>query len=453
MNYCLRSIYSAGRILLLCLFISCSKQENTLPVSDSDIHIINDSGSALAARVVISLSTSKQVEITYNIKGQSQQTKSSFSPSAKEHSIPLLKLKENTEYEAEINILNKDSEIESSEKRSFKTPSIPSWITEFYNPKANKIKDSLEGYYLFSSMGNPGCIYLIDQNGEIVWYQTTEGVVKNVQVTERGTILSLLDKNATNFGDGNIVLERSLGGDTLFYLEHGQKGFDKSIHHDMTVKPNGNIVAITHTFQDGSPGDGLVEWSTSGNKVWEWSTFDVEDELPPGLKESPWINSVFMDHDGHYLLSLRALNQIWKVHSKSGKVLWKLGEEGNISLETPFSFLHQHYAYRNYSGNVMLFDNGNEERPYSRIVSFAIDEINRTARITSITDLPIQNYSPIMGSGLLLPDHTLLAASSSSQTALKMDMSGKVLFELSFSKPIYRIEYIQPHLFSSLSAP
>lgn len=347
--------------------------------------------------------------------------------------------------------MNKDSEIESSEKRNFKTSSIPSWITEFYNPKANKIKDSLEGYYLFSSMGNPGCIYLIDQTGELVWYQTTEGVVKNVQVTEKGTILSLLDKNATNFGDGNIVLERSLGGDTLFYLEQGQKGFDKSIHHDMTVKPNGNIVAITNTFQEGTPGDGLVEWSTSGNKVWEWSTFDVKDELPSDLKESPWINSVFIDDDGHYILSLRTLNQIWKVDAKNGKVLWKLGEKGNISLETPLVFLRQHYAYRNHSGDIMLFDNGSAERPYSRIVSFAIDEISRTARTTSLTDLPIQNYSPIMGSGILLPDHTLLAASSSSQTALKMDLSGKVLFKLSFNKPIYRIEYVKPSLFSSHS--
>lgn len=443
----LKSLNKLGVYIFLLILMSCTKDNNTLTISTPDIHIINDSGSALAARVVVSLNSPKAIEINCYISGSSKVVYSYLTSENKQHSIPLLKLKENTEYDLEINILDSQSKIETIEKRRFTTASIPSWITEFYNPDSHRINDPLEGYYLFANMSNPGCIYLIDNTGELVWYQTTEGVVKNVQITDKGTVLSLIDQNGTNFGDGNIVLERSLAGDTIFYLKQGQKGFDKTVHHDLAVKPNGNILAITNTFQDGFPGDGIVEWSSSGNKVWEWSTFDVKHEIDPNIIEQPWINSIFIDHDQNYILSLRSLNQVWKVHSKTGEVIWKLGERGNINFETPFTFIKQHYAYRNHSGDLMLFDNGSEDRPYTRVVSFEVDEVKRTAQTKSIIDLPTKNYSPIMGNGILLPDNNILVASSSSHTALKLDLSGKVLFELNFKSPIYRIEYLNPDLF------
>lgn len=125
-----------------------------------------------------------------------------------------------------------------------------------------------------------------------------------------------------------------------------------------------------------------------------------------------------------------------------------MGEKGNIKLETPFIFLRQHYAYRNLLGNLMLFDNGSNDRLYSRVVSFEVDEIQRTAKVNSITNLPTKNYSPIMGNGILLPDNNIIAASSTSNTALKLDLSGNVLFELSFKSQIYRIEYINTDLFT-----
>lgn len=125
-----------------------------------------------------------------------------------------------------------------------------------------------------------------------------------------------------------------------------------------------------------------------------------------------------------------------------------MGEKGNIKLETPFIFLRQHYAYRNLLGNLMLFDNGSNDRLYSRVVSFEVDEIQRTAKVNSINNLPTKNYSPIMGNGILLPDNNIIAASSTSNTALKLDLSGNVLFELSFKSQIYRIEYINTDLFT-----
>lgn len=442
---------SSYKIIALCAMIllstSCSKEEQ-LQIDVAHVQVLNDPSSALAAQVVVSLNTSKTIKVNCYTDNQ-QLVYSDISPNKEKHRISLLQLKEKTNYHVEVSTQNEKSEFTTIEKVNFTTAAIPSWVTDFYNPDLNQINDSLNGYYLFANMKNPGCIYIINSKGEIVWYKTTEAVVKSVHMTEKGNILAIIDQNGTNFGDGNVILEMSLAGDTVFHLEHGKKGFDKWVHHDLTINAKGNIIAVTNTFQNNLPGDGLVEWSSSGNKVWEWSTFDVQHEIDPNIKEQPWVNSLFIDHDGHYLLSVRALDQVWKVHSSSGKVLWKLGKSGNIKLDQPIHFLRQHYAYRNTQGDLMLFDNGSDERPYSRVLSYTIDEQKLTANIKSIINLPKKNYSPIMGSAFLLPDNNILTASSSTHTALKLDQSGNTLFKLKFESPIYRIEYIQPTIFKS----
>ena len=38
-------------------------------------------------------------------------------------------------------------------------------------------------------------------------------------------------------------------------------------------------------------------------------------------------------NNNNYVLSLRTLNQLWKIDSKNGKILWKLGLNGNIPIE------------------------------------------------------------------------------------------------------------------------
>lgn len=433
-------------MLTIMVCISCSKKEVYPSFDITQVQIHNNPSSALTARVVVTLNMPSAIQVDcYTQDGDL--IVSTNSSIHKKHQISLIKLKEKTDYTVKVTLLNDNSEKEQTVTKQFTSSSIPSWVTDFYQPKLNTINDPLNDYYLFASMGNPGCSYIINSKGEIVWYQTVDATVKSVQMTDRGSILAILDQNSTNFGDGNIVLETSLSGDTLFYLEHGKKGFDKIVHHDLAINPQKNITAITNTFKDGLPGDGLVQWSSSGNKIWEWSTFDVSHEINPELKEQPWINSLFIDQDGHYIISLRAINQVWKVHSSSGKVLWKLGENGDIQINEPIYFQRQHYAYRNRNGHIMLFDNGSEKRPYSRVLAYAIDESNLTAKLISTTDLPKENYSPIMGSSFLLPDNNLLVASSSSLTALKIDQNGKVLFQLKFKSPIYRIEYVPSHLF------
>lgn len=435
-------------LFVVCVFIACKKDGGRGHIETMDVNILNTEASALRARIEVNTKQTTNIVIRYRETGEHVFLYTTRSVGKREHVVPLFQLKENTIYELEVGMVENDNaEPIFKGGYTFTTAAIPGWVKEFYKEEENVLNDPLPGYYLFASMSAPGCLYIVNNRGQLVWYQITPDVVKSVHLTPRNTILSLQDNNGTPFGDGNIVLEQHLYGDTLFYLQHGQRGFDKWVHHDLIRNSRGGIVAITNVF-DGNkvPGDGLVKWSSSGDKMWEWTTYDVQEELDPALREQPWINSIDIDHDGHYLLSLRALDQIWKVNASTGAVMWKLGKGGDIQMDEEAVFLRQHYAHRMENGEIMLFDNGDKSRPYSRVLSFIVDEEKRVAKTSIDIRLPAQYYSPIMGSAKQLPDGNMLVASSSTNRALKLDPSGHVLWELNTQSGIYRIEYL-PTLF------
>ena len=409
-----------------------------------NIEVSNESRSALVARVRFNSNMDVGAYVVYWEKGSANQKRTiTYSPRLT-HKIPLFHLKENTQYEYRIvveggELSNKDS----ADVRSFTTASIPATVRNFYKEEENVINDPNDGYYMFTSRYAPACIYIVDSKGKLVYYRTSANMLKVVRFTHKGTLLCLEDENNTSFGDGNVILELSLGGDTLFYLKRGTKGFDKAIHHDLALTKAGHIVGVTTVVRNGSiPGDGLLQLDRNGDKVWEWTTFDSPDAAELNIPAQPWINSVDIDKDDHYIVSLRAFSHVWKIHSGTGKILWKLGKNGNVQMNESDQFLFQHYAHRNPSGQIMLFDNGSAERPVSRLMSFNINEQTLTATRVLGQSLPAQYYSMIMGSTMQMPDNGILTASSTNSLILKTDQQGNVLWKLKVAEPLYRAEYI-----------
>ncbi len=431
-------------VVMASVFYACSKDnESSIAIIIEKVEVVNTSASAITARIGIELNNNSDAYIRYWIEGESEALVSETSLNKKKHLIPLFKLKENTSYKFEILVSNGGQpQMASVEPYQFITSSIPVWVKDFYNEDDNQIEEDLPGYYIFSSGTSPGCIYILDQKGSLVWYRTSPNSIKSFRMSSNNTLLTIEDENKTSFGDGNVILETTLAGDTLLYLKKGQKGFDKTIHHDLAINSRGNLVLITNELKGGMPGDGLIELDKTGHKIWEWSTFDVQEEIDPNIVAQPWINSISIDKDNNYILSLRALHQIWKVNSTSGKVMWKLGKKGNVNIDPQSEFLYQHFAYRNKDGHMMLFDNGSAERPFTRVLSFELNEQTLEAESRIRANLPETYYSPIMGSASLLPDNHLLATSATNGTIIKMDQSGRIIWKLKANGSIYRTEYL-----------
>ncbi len=443
------SFYSCGMkqwLFIICTISVFACKKNGGEVSVTNLVVLNDTTSALTARVKFSLNrlTDASISVTDQATGETKRT--ALSKEKIHHNITVTHLKANTTYSFRIHVpVGSGGDEWSSAEQNFTTAKIPSFVKAFYDPAANSLNETKGNHFLFNSRGTPrGCIFIIDHKGMLVWYRTLKNPLKIVRLTKKNTLLCLEDENNTPYGDGNVITELSLGGDTLFFARENTGGFDKSAHHDLCLNHRGNIVAVTNVFKsNGSmPGDGLLELDRNGKKVWEWTTFDSPDAEETGIRNQPWINSLVQDADNNYIISLRSFSQVWKINGNSGAVMWKLGKGGNVQMDAADEFMFQHYAHRNPAGDLMLFDNGSATRPVSRLMSFTIDEQQKKATTKLRIELPASLYSNIMGSSMMLPDQNLLTASSTNSRFVKTDAAGTVLWSIKVAEPFYRAEFV-----------
>ena len=435
--------------LLFCLIaVAACKKSNDVnsAITVSNMQVQNDETAALMAKISFTLSRHSGVTLVYTDKRTGEVKEAKSGREERNHTIQLYELNENTGYEYYLKYPDGDGKGETtSSKFSFTTASIPSSIKTFYKQDENVISEAAPAHFMFTSRMAPSSILIVNNTGKLVWYKAFRHMLKVVRFTKNNTFLCLIDENNTPFGDGNVILEMSLAGDTLFLLKQGMKGFTRSVHHDLQLSSRGHILAVTNVYPtDGGkvPGDGILELDRNGNKVWEWTTFDTPDAAAMNATNQPWINSLVIDTDNNYLISLRTFSQVWKVNAQSGAVMWKLGKGGDVMMDAAGHFQFQHYAHRNNDGDVMLFDNGSATRPATRLLSFTIDEQQKKAVTKLNVPLPSHLYSAIMGSTMQLPDKQLLSASSTNNRIVKTDLSGNVLWALKVAEPIYRGEYI-----------
>ena len=123
-----------------------------------------------------------------------------------------------------------------------------------------------------------------------------------------------------------------------------------------------------------------INFNNSGIKIWSWNIFDHVNPYNEKYKiQNDWshANGVEVDNDGNFLISFRNFSQIWKIDSRSGKILWRLGIDGDYFLKENEIFYSQHAIHKNNTNNYMLFDNGARDyRETSRALVFSLDEKN-----------------------------------------------------------------------------
>ncbi len=326
----------------------------------------------------------------------------------------------------------------------FETPQLPQRVLEYYDPSAQlPLETTLNGQLLFHHNRAPGCAIMTNTKGEVIWYKLTNNAIKSIRKTPDNSLLLLEDDAQNQFANANILLEQSLTGDTLFLLKQGQKGFVHQAHHDAIKDKKGNYILLTHATEQGVAGEGITQLDVAGNTLWTWNSFAANPYLEGQPYTEPWGNSIFLDSDEHYLLSLRKLSQVWKVNATSGKVEWKLGKDGDFPMEHSDEFQFQHFAHRAKDGSLLLFDNGGDDRPTSRVLAFEIEEEAKQVKTKTNITLPTPLYSRIMGSVMLLANQTYLVTSAVNGEIANVGADGTLLWSLKTKDRIYRTQYIE----------
>jgi len=364
------------------------------------------------------------------------------------HSV-LYGIKADTEYAAQI-VFEKNCD-DGSELVEFKTGKLP--YQELVNFDLTKDNIKFNGYILFhQTIGSIGHLHVIvDDNGEVVWYQYFDGAVNTFSWTTDNTLLAVIAKTQ--------IIEMDLSGNIIFSLKYGEKGFDKKIHHEIQKDDLGHIYGLTYEKKglsfdqkveygvDTLFCDGVLVLDSAGNKFWEWSMYNVVTPTVNSFTKkvpSDWAhgNALYDDKAGNYLLSFRNLNQIWSISKTSGELNWKFGENTIFNLREKDLFAGQHAVYINRNGKIMLFDNGERGKGISRALSFNIDAESNTYEKILDVELPKNLYSFKKGNTQLIGDECLLFNSTQTKTIAISNLKNSIEWELKLPRATYRAEYI-----------
>jgi arylsulfate sulfotransferase len=323
-----------------------------------------------------------------------------------------------------------------------------------------------EPFVLFFSPGRPRMSSLAtDTQGNLVWYLQSDRsalrllpggrflVMGNGQQTTIG-VVDLLGHTLRETNMPRIAeqLEPMLGIKSIC-KPNGQQcvaGF----HHDAIGLPNGHIIAIgtlERVIPGGAQGSDdpvniagtlLIDLDENMQVKWVWNAFDHLDMKRKSKDDShcrqpggnlacaavfltptvnDWLhgNAVsYVHEDGNLTLSMPEQDWIIKIdydHGKgSGKVLWKLGQDGDFKAESSdakpwFSYQHDAAFEPPGSNMLVLLDNGHRrvekekdkdgkeknKDPDSRGQVWRIDEKAKTA--TLVTNANLGGYAGAMG--------------------------------------------------------
>jgi arylsulfate sulfotransferase len=309
-------------------------------------------------------------------------------------------------------------------------------------------------------------VFVTDLAGNVIWSYAYQGssadFVQPVKLLPNGHFLLTISPTSSEPvimaplppGTIDVVREVDLAGNTVREISISDlntklaaAGYDlvlQGFHHDVTGLPNGHWIVLANTIRQftdlpGYPGttdvlgDVLVDLDAVLNPVWVWNEFDHLDVNRHPMNFPDWTHTnavIYSADDGNLLVSLRHQNWLLKVDYKngkgSGKIIWRLGYQGDFALlggVDPTDWFYAQHGPSFFSANTTgrfslgLLDNGNDRvfppgttcnsaaAPpcmYTAADIFQIDESAKTAELTFHDLLP--TFSLFGGNEELLND-------------------------------------------------
>lgn len=439
---------------VLVVFTSC----NSSSISFVDkIEVLNDSINDLRVHVNFEVDDTVSAYVKYWAASKSEHILySQLSSNALKHSITLVELKGNTIYNFQVVAKNESSRVQS-EIGEFTTKPFPINILHLRWDK-NEF-DALDGYILSQRRLVNGIIYLIDSDGDVVWYNQIPKQPKLSHWTKNNTILVLYGSAGHRNSSGDQIAEYDLYGNELFHLNLSELNVPMEAHHEVRFDENGNIVLLAYENKEfdisnlggeskqNILGDKVIKMDSNGEILWEWSVFDyinpLEDtSIVKTAEDWSHANSLSIDQDGNYLISFRNFNQVWKVDATSGNVMWRFGSGGDFDLDDGDYFSGQHAFHLNKDGEHMVFDNGRSKRK-TRVITYSLNEESMSAETQMMIDLPEDLYSDKMGSAYLMNNDNILVCAPRTNSIVILNKNGVVKAHAKVGIPDpYRAEYV-----------
>ncbi len=245
------------------------------------------------------------------------------------------------------------------------SPGIPSVTVRDLEP------DRIEGGFLVTSSFNDGSAFILDGDGDVVWWRGSgthsDGV--RARFTYDGRAMILANGNVPGPSNGALVRVSLDGLDETVYDVPGR-------HHDAEVLPDGGIATLVYDQDGQGTCDRIVRVDPDGTTS---DVFALRDHFADYATDAEWCHSNAIDYlpdEDAFIVSVLNLNAFVKF-SADGELLWVFGGEANDFGEQTWVSQHQ---FR-WLGDHLLFFNNRADGSgdvfaggTSRVLEYQLDE-------------------------------------------------------------------------------
>lgn len=253
---------------------------------------------------------------------------------------------------------------------------------------------------------SPGAL-IVDSRGRPVWFRPLSPQLHmdlKVQRYRGRPVLTWWAGTVFDGYGGNFVIADS--SYRVVRVVRAGNGYKADLHDIVLTSRGTALITIYNEVKadltsiglssEGRLVEGIVqEIDLATNRVvFEWHSLDhvalqESSELgltPDGNVDYFHLNSIGIDRDGHLLLSARHTSAVYKIHRRTGRVIWRLGgTRSDFALGPGVRFGYQHDARRQQDGTLTLFDNAaslpTDTEPPSRAIRLRLDERSMRARL------------------------------------------------------------------------
>lgn len=455
--------------IAVALFASCKPEEKKESIGDylGAIAVSNVEDNALRVNVSIDFKKACDFSVSYwaeDDRSDVMTTKVRQSQVGRQD-VTLLFLYPETTYHFTVNIDPAEDIV--SGIYDFSTFSLPADMPKFTVEESTGA--DIPGYIFQTMISKAGYIMIADTDGKIIWYQAVDAATRMFDLQlEQGKIWLL-----TGFKEGSTgAFQRLCAGIRCLDL-YGNEIHRWSIadgeidipyaHHEIRQMPDGNIVVVTNftrTVDLSSIGgaadalvyaDGYTIFNEEGKVLKTWDAFEELGDLTtcpyvqPLKRASDLMhgNSFNWDSEGNYYMTFNHSSQLWKIDPVSGKVLYRVGPDGNVAMDESGYGNGLHNAIPLAPDKVLCMDNG-RERGWSRAIIYKVDPQNMTVTVELSVPLDVKYYSTDRsGVQLILNDTVLMFGMTVSQYVVFTDLKGNVLKSIKRTGMTYRTGYIE----------